>query len=113
MAKNGKDMLESVPTPLELVDTGADIVDQLVRTPFRVVRNVANAVGTAAGNLERDIASPAESGDIPPSPEKLVKPGINGVSHIIGGVVDIAKGAVDGVVETGRGIQKELRQVTK
>lgn len=102
-------MMEKVPTPLEGVDAALDIVNQVVRTPFRVVRNVATAIGDTAGKLERDIASPSESSEIPPTPDQIIKPGINGVSHIIGGVTDMARGAVDGLVETGRGVQQELQ----
>lgn len=110
---NKKDALDKVPTPLEAIDAAADMVNQIARTPLRVVRNVANAVGTMAGNLERDVATPAESSETPPPPDKLIKPAMDGVGHIFSGVMDVVKGAVDGVTETGRGVQREADQFIK
>lgn len=111
---NKKPMMEmgDIPSPLEAVDAAADVVNQVFCTPFRVVRNMAQGVANLAGNLERDISTPRESGETPPPPDKLIKPVFDGIGHIVGGVVDIAKGAVDGVVETGRGVQHEIDQFT-
>ncbi len=106
-------MLDRIPTPLEGIDTAADIVNQVFCTPFRMSRNVAGAVSQAAGNLERDISTPREYGDTPPPPDVLIKPAFAGVGHIVGGAVDMVMGAVDGVVETGRGIKRELNQFVK
>ncbi|KKL47578.1 hypothetical protein LCGC14_2334100, partial [marine sediment metagenome] len=52
--------LGQLATPLEVVDAGADVVNQLFRTPARVVGNVAGAISQAAKNVEADIARPAD-----------------------------------------------------
>ncbi len=108
-----KRMLDKIPTPLEGIDTVADVANQVFCTPARISRNVAGAISSMAGNLERDISQPRESGDTPPPPDVLIKPALDGVGHIISGVMDSVKGAVDGVVETGHGIQREIKQFTR
>jgi len=99
-------------TPLELVDAGADVVNQVFRTPARVVGNVTGAISQAAKNLEADIARPAEFSEIPPPPDVLVEPAISGVSHMVEGGIGIIKGAVDGVLATAEGVKRELQQLT-
>jgi len=107
---NGR--LPKLKTPLELVDAGADVVNQVFRTPARVVGNVTGAISQAAKNLESDIARPAEFSEIPPPPDALVEPAISGVSHIIEGAINTVKGGVDGVLETAEGVRRELQQLT-
>ena len=96
-----------VPTPLEVVDVVADMANQVFSTPARVAGNILGAGARMAQNLESDIGRPREHSEIPPTPDVLVEPAISGVSHIVEGVVGMAKGAVDGVVETAQGIRRE------
>jgi len=103
--------LGKIPTPLEGVDTVADLVNQVARTPFRVAGNALTAAGQALKNIESDIAKPADQAEIPPSPDVLVGSVMSGISHAVEGVVNTVKGAVDGVVQTGDGIRKEIQQI--
>ncbi len=100
-----------IPTPLEAVDTVADIVNQVFSTPARVAGNALSAAGQAFKNLERDIAEPREAAEIPPPPDKLVSPAFKGVSDIVGGVINTGKGVVDGVIETAEGIRREIESL--
>lgn len=104
--------LGKIPTPLETVDAVADIANQVARTPARVAGNVLMAAGQAFKNVGADIARPAEYSEIPPPPDVLFEPVISGVSHIIGGVINSAKGAADGVVETFDGVRREVQKFT-
>jgi len=104
--------LPKLKTPLELVDAGADVVNQLFRTPARVVGNAAGAISQAAKNLENDIARPAEFSEIPPPPDALVEPAVSGVSHMVEGAIGTVKGAMDGVMATAEGVKRELQQLT-
>ncbi|KKL82282.1 hypothetical protein LCGC14_1986310 [marine sediment metagenome] len=106
------DRLPKLKTPLEVVDAGADVVNQVFRTPARLVGNVAGAISQAAKDLEADIRRPAEYSEIPPPPDALIEPAISGVTHMVDGAVNIAKGAVDAVVATADGIRRELQQLT-
>ena len=99
-------------TPLEIVDAGADVANELFRTPARIVGNVAGAISQAAKDLEADIRRPAEYSEIPPPPDVLVEPAIAGVAHMVDGAVNTAKGAVDAVLATADGIRRELQQLT-
>ena len=103
--------LAKIPTPLEAVDTVADLANQVVRTPFRVVGNALTAAGQAAKNIENDIAQPAEYAEIPPPPDVLIGSVISGVSHAVEGAISTVKGVVDGVVETGDGLKREIQQI--
>ena len=103
--------LGKIPTPLETVDMVADIANQVARTPFRVVGNALTAAGQAAKNIESDIAKPADYAEIPPPPDVLVGSVISGVSHAVEGVLNTAKSAIDGVVETGDGLRREVQQI--
>ena len=100
-----------IPTPLEAVDTVADLANQVARTPFRVVGNALTNAGQALKNIESDIAKPADYAEIPPPPDVLVGSVISGVSHAVEGVINTVKGAVDGVLQTGDGIKREIEQV--
>jgi len=102
--------LGKLPTPLETVDTVADMANQVARTPFRVVGNALSNAGQALKNIESDIAQPAEYAEIPPPPDVLVGSVISGVSHVVEGALNTAKGAVDGLVETGDGLRREINQ---
>ncbi len=99
-----------IPTPLEAVDTVADLANQVARTPFRVVGNALSAAGQAAKAIESDIARPADAAEIPPSPDVLIGSVISGATHLVEGVLGTVKGAVDGVIETGDGLRRELQQ---
>jgi len=99
-----------IPTPLEAVDTVADLANQVVRTPFRVGGNALINAGQALKKIESDIAKPADIAEIPPPPDVLVGSVISGVSHAVEGVINTVKGAVDGVVETGDGLKREITQ---
>ena len=101
-------MLRKIPTPLEGVDTVADLANQVARTPFRVAGNALASAGQALKNIEADIAKPADYAEIPPPPDVLVGSVISGVTHAVQGVLDTAKSAVDGVIQTGDGIRREL-----
>jgi len=103
--------LGKLPTPLEAVDTVADMINQVARTPFRVGGNALTAAGQALKNIERDLAKPAEYAEIPPPPDTLVGSVISGFSHAVEGVITTVKGAVDGVVETGDGLKREIQQI--
>lgn len=105
--------LGKLPTPLEVVDTGADIVNQVFSLPARSLGNALSNAGQTFKNLEADIARPREYSEIPPPPDVLVEPVISGVSDIVGGVLNTAKGAVDGVLQTAEGIRSELNQMTR
>ena len=100
-----------IPTPLEAVDTVADLANQVVRTPFRVVGNALTNAGQAVKNIESDIAKPANYAEIPPPPDVLVGSVVSGVGHAVEGVINTIKGAVDGVVETGDGLRREIQQI--
>lgn len=100
-----------IPTPLEAVDTVADLANQVGRTPFRVVGNALSNAGQAAKNIENDIAKPADYAEIPPPPDVLIGSVVDGVGHAVEGVISTVKGAVDGVVETGDGIRREIQQI--
>jgi len=102
-----------LPTPLEVVDTGADVVNQVFRTPARVIGNAAGAISQAAKNLEGDIARPADYSEIPPPPDVLVEPAVSGVAHIVEGVMSTARGAIDGVVDSANGVLREIRGLTR
>jgi len=102
--------LGKIPTPLEAVDTVADLASQIGRTPFRVIGNALTNAGQAAKNIENDMATPANYSEIPPPPDVLVGSVISGVSHAVEGAINTVKGAVDGVVETGDGLRRELQQ---
>ncbi|KKM02825.1 hypothetical protein LCGC14_1780580 [marine sediment metagenome] len=103
--------LGKLPTPLETVDTVADMANQIARTPFRVAGNVLSNAGQALKNIENDIAQPAEFAEIPPPPGVLVGSVISGVSHAVEGALNTVKGAVDGLVETGDGLRREINQM--
>jgi|GEM_PF-2653871 len=103
--------LGKLPTPLEAVDTVADLANQVARTPFRVIGNALTQAGQAAKNIESDIAKPADYAEIPPPPDVLVGSVISGVSHAVEGALNTAKGAIDGVVETGDGLRREIQQI--
>ena len=103
--------LGKIPTPLEAVDTVADLANQVARTPFRVVGNALTAAGQAAKNIESDIAKPAEYAEIPPPPDVLVGSVISGATHAVEGVLNTFKEAVDGVVKTGDGLRREIQQI--
>ena len=102
---------KQIPTPLEVVDTAADLVNQVARAPFRVVGNALSNAGQAVKNIESDIAKPADLAEIPPPPDVLVGSVVSGVSHAVEGVINTIKGAVDGVVETGDGLKREINQI--
>jgi len=102
--------LGKLPTPLETVDTVADMANQVARTPFRVGGNALINAGQALKNIESDIAQPAEYAEIPPPPDVLMGSVISGVSHVVEGALNTAKGAVDGLVETGDGLRREINQ---
>lgn len=103
--------LKKIPTPLEAVDTVADLANQVVRTPFRVAGNVLTTAGQALKNIEGDIAKPADYAEIPPPPDVLVGSIISGATHAVEGVLNTAKSAVDAVTAAGDGIRRELQQV--
>ncbi len=63
--------LGQLPTPLEVVDAGADVVNQIFRAPARIVANATGAMSQAAKNVEADIARPADYSEIPPAPGVL------------------------------------------
>ncbi len=104
--------LGQLATPLEVVDAGADVVNQLFRTPARVVGNVAGAISQAAKNVEADIARPADYSEIPPPPAVLVEPILAGAAHIVEGAISTLKGGIDGAVATAEGVLREVRQLT-
>ncbi|GAI01058.1 unnamed protein product, partial [marine sediment metagenome] len=82
--------LGKLPTPLETVDTVADLANQVVRAPFRVVGNALIQAGQAVKNIESDIAKPAEYAEIPPPPDVLAGSVMSGVSHAVEGVLNTA-----------------------
>ena len=102
--------LGKLPTPLEAVDTVADMANQIARTPFRVGGNALSNAGQALKAIESDIAQPAEYAEIPPPPQVLIGSVISGVSHVVEGALNTAKGVVDGFVETGDGLRREINQ---
>ena len=104
-------MGRKIPTPLEAVDTVADLANQVVRTPFRVIGNGLSEAGQAVKNIEHDIAKPADASEIPPSPDVLIGSVIDGVGHAVEGAISTVKGVVDGVVETGEGLKREINQI--
>ena len=104
--------LGQLPTPLEVVDAGADVVNQIFRAPARIVGNAAGAMSLAAKNVEADIARPADYSEIPPPPGVLVEPVLSGAAHIAEGVLSTIKGGVDGLVQTADGVLREVRQLT-
>jgi len=105
--------LGKLPTPLETVDTVADLANQVVRTPFRVAGNALLAAGQAVKNIEADIAKPADQASIPPSPDVLIGSVMSGIGHAVEGVLNTAKGAVDGLVTTGDNLKRELEQIAR
>ncbi len=100
--------MDKIPTPLEVVDLAADIVNQVFSTPARVGARSLGAAAQAFRNLERDIAKPREHAEIPPPPGVLAEPAISGVGHIAEGVLSVVQGAVGGVGETVNGIKREI-----
>ena len=101
-------MRKKIPTPLETADLGADVVSQIVAIPARVGSNVLGAAARALGNIDRDIAKPREHAEIPPPPGVIVEAGVSGLGHIATGILDVFKGALDGVIQTGNGIRREV-----
>lgn len=99
-----------IPTPLEAVDTVADLANQVVRTPWRLLGNVLTNAGQAAKNIESDIAQPADYAEIPPPPDVLVGSVFSGMGHAVEGAVNTVKGGIDAVVQTGEGIRREINQ---
>lgn len=102
-----------IPTPLEVVDTVADVANQVFSTPARVAGNALTQAGQTFKNLEGDIARPRQYAEIPPPPDVLVEPAVSGVSHIVEGAIATVKGAVDGVVQTADGIRSEVTQLVR
>lgn len=100
--------MAGIKSPLEVVDVGADIVNQAFSTPPRVVGNVSGALSQAAKNIVADLARPREAAEIPPTPDVLIEPAFSGVGHIIEGGMGMVKGAIDGVVESVDGIRREV-----
>lgn len=100
--------LGNIPTPLEGVDLVADVVNQVVSTPPRVLGNALSAAGGMCKNIEGDLARPREYSEIPPPPQVLVEPAISGVGHIVDGVLGTAKGAAEGVLATFEGVRREV-----
>lgn len=96
-------------TPLELVDLGADLANQLFSTPARVIGKTFEAVERTAKNLEADIARPREHAEIPPPPDVLVEPAISGVGHIVEGAINTVKAGMDGIIETADGVRREVQ----
>ena len=105
--------LGKIPTPLETVDVVADVVNQVFSTPARVAGNVLAAAGQTFKNLEADIARPRNHGEIPPPPDVLAEPAFAGVGHIVEGVINVAKGAADGVIETVDGVRREVQNFVR
>lgn len=102
--------LGKLPTPLEVVDTVADVANQVVCTPARVGGNALTQMGQTLKNIEGDISRPREFSEIPPPPDVLVEPAVAGVSHIVEGAIATVKGAFDGVVKSADGIRNEITQ---
>ena len=102
-----------IPTPLEVVDTAADVVNQVFSAPARIFGNALSQAGQTFKNLESDIAKPREYAEIPPPPDVLVEPAVSGVSHIVEGAIGTVKGAVDGVLQTADGVRKEVSQLIR
>ncbi len=100
--------IRKIPTPLEAVDLVADLANQAFSTPARIGGNALGAASQTLKNLEADIARPRQHAEIPPPPDVLIEPAISGVSHIVSGVMGVAKGAIDGVVETVDGMRREV-----
>jgi hypothetical protein len=105
--------LGKIPTPLETVDTVADMANQVARTPFRVAGNAFTSAGTALKQIEQDLARPADYSEIPPPPGVLAGSVVSGVSHAVEGVINTAKSAVDGLVATGDGLRREVNQFVR
>lgn len=104
----GLPRLGKIPSPLEVVDGAADIVNQVFSAPNRIASNVGTAVAKANENLERDIAAPRLSRETPKAPGTLIQPAFSGIGHIVGGAVDAVKGGLDGVAETFEGIKADM-----
>lgn len=104
-------LMGKIPTPLEAVDTVADLANQVARTPFRVIGNALTSAGQAAKNIESDIAKPADYAEIPPPPDVLVGSVVSGATHAVEGAINTVKSAIDGVVETGNGLRREIQQI--
>lgn len=102
---------DKIPTPLEVVDTGADIVNRIFGAGAKIAGNALTAAGQAFKDVERDISAPREAAEIPPSPDQLISPIFKGVGHIIGGVINTGKGVVDGVIETAEGVRHEIESL--
>lgn len=102
-----------LPTPLEVVDTAADVVNQAFCTPARVAGNALSQAGQTMKNLEQDISRPREYSEIPPPPGVLVEPAVQGVTHIVEGAINTVKGAVDGVIQTVDGVKNEVTQLVR
>ena len=105
--------LPSIPTPLEGVDTVADMANQAVSVIPRVVGNVAGAISQAAKNVQADLARPRDVSEIPPPPDTLAQAAIDTVGHTVGGVMDAAKGVFDGVVDTVEGVKREADHLVR
>ena len=104
-------MDKKIPTPLEVVDTGADIVNLVFGAGAKIAGNALTAAGQAFKDVERDIAAPREAAEIPPSPDQLISPIFKGASHIIGGLINTGKGVVDGFIDTAEGVRREIESL--
>lgn len=101
-------MPNGIGTPLEVVDTVADVANQAVSMVPRVLGNSLSAAGQTFKNLEGDLARPREYAEIPPPPGVLIEPIFSGISHIVSGAMDTVKGAIDGVLQTADGVRREI-----
>ncbi len=102
--------LGKIPSPLELVDGAADIVNQVARMPGRVVEGLASGVASTTGKLMSDIKSPADYKQTPKPPAVLIKPVFSGVAHVVEGAISVVKGGLNGVVQTFDGIKGDVDQ---
>lgn len=109
----GLPMPGGLRTPLEVIDLGADMLNRAFTLPGQVASQTGQAAARSSDSLGRDIESPRVQTERPIPPAVLVRPVLAGVGHIVSGVIDTAKSAVDAVVDNVEGARQELESFIK
>ncbi len=102
-----------VPTPLEGVDAGLDVVAEVVTLPARVAASLGHTIEQTAQGVGRAIAKPKDAGPVPAPPDVIVGGALEAATSIAGGVVDGITGVVGAFQQTGEGVKAQIDALVK
>ncbi len=102
-----------VPSPLEGVDAGLDVVAEVVGLPARVAASIGHTLEQTAQGVGRAIAKPKDAGAVPAPPDVIVGGALEAVTSIAGGVVDSITGVVSALQQTGEGVKRQIDALVK